>query len=1852
MNKHNIKRILICLVLLACVIGASSAAEDVSVDDVAVDAVAVDAISEDASDTISTNTLSDVSSDLQINYTDTSEELTGENVVEKDSESAAVDSEQNRATSVNAADWATLSSYCSSTTDYSITLTGTSYTASSTISFNNNAIIKGTSTSYITGGGIFTNPFKNTNSDLTITFLNVKFKNMRVSNLCQLAGTNIFENCTFDNITTGSFHNSIIWNTNGLMNITSCNFTNNKVNYGAVTNYDSSSTSGALMNVDKCKFINNSASVEPGAINNCGILNVTDSEFTNNYAANWAGAIHTHSDAQTKIVNCAFDDNLAGTNGGALYTYSKLEVYDSNFTNNNCTTNNGGGAIGAYSFGSTYNITIDSCNFIRNINLCEAYDENSTTSLGRGGAIGTLNAGYLSVSNTNFTGNYARIGQAICAATYTVENGTNGDPSLKIYNNRFINHTGENDTVLIYGNDIFFENNTFINSVQTVIYTVSGNVYNPSILSLENSLNTKSTNKKNILKDSGSITVSSYSELTNAINNDGISTIYIEDGVYDKIHLRAQRNLTLIANSDNVVISNLTTYFALGEGIPNTVCWTFINIKNIGNLNINGNLRFINCTFSSNDIQYQQYFNTEDERAIQESAGYADMGYPEYNMDMTFNATFENCTFKDGNSDTGVLKLYKRGAFKFNNCSFEDLTADSIIAKNGDLVHDDGIYIYDCSFSNVNVKGIVDIPGDIDVEDYCAIENCDYDFAATTDIVSTDEYTHNYINATVLKEPEEATNIIYVSTTGSDENDGSSAANAVATINHALEIAANSTETDFTISVAAGEYTSTTIESPADKNINLIGADRDTTIIHIPDQTYGINVYQDGVNWTIENLTVCDVASTATRSVGVAYTGDGGSFYMNNCVIKNIYSKYGAFTVQTDGGVATLNNTIIENIYATAGSSSLMYFNGKGTINLDNIEVHGFALNESYVSDAAYARTLFYVYGKDDVINLMNSKITDNAVALYSGFIESKSKFNIINTTFANNYINSSANGYNGGQYMFWSGTSSSSASAFNFTQCTIVNNTIAKTGYGIFNLVYGTHNIDHSVIMNNVYANGDDVPIGSVSGATLTADNNYWGTNERPNTRTSQWVILTADVPEYAFVGVDESIPIYLNTYNNTAGETGEVTGMADVTLDVAYSLNEANPASVTISNGQGTINYVAAVDGDETITLSTGDAFSFEVNADVSTLIYVDGSVETTGTGTSESPFKTIAEALNVAADGKIIVIRSGTYNEKDLVIDDDITIKADKGANVIIDANKEGRIFTVTSTATIRDLTLINGLTTSFGGAIYLNDGNLTLNKVNIYNSTATNGGAVVDTGNSKLTVTSSQFIDNNATGGGAIYTAGNANITNSKFISNDPDMGGAIYVAGSANIESNEFTSNQANKGGAIYIESTSPQTIADNTFSSNVADHNEAIYIKNAPVELSGNTLGDNEVIYLESGSVKTNLKFLGGNSVTAEFGQTLDLTATLTDDNGNAIRGGSVTFTANGETVATVDLSGDNELKTSYTTPLTADGDIAISGSYSLDNGGSVVGGSIHLAVPHWFIEGGNGYETLAEAVAAANDGDVIYGLPGTYVVNGISTDKDITIKANETGTVILDADKSKMFTFSTLADVNLVNLTFINGPSVQGGFVSSTSSGAINLINCTFKDTSSTADGAAISASYTKLNVDSCVFENISAKAGVIAFTGNSGTLNISNSVFNNLTGSYDGFIISTKAPTKIENSNFTNLIGPTGSYYYGAIYATGAMNITGSKFVNITGPKGAVIYSTGALNVTKSVFDTITTDYSVIYASSSSTNVNYNIFVNNNKGIDSSYVKADYNFWGTNDKPSSSIISSSRYTYWTIVE
>lgn len=744
--KLNKIVILSLFIVLICFIGAVSATEDVNdtvITDSGIDEVNAVEIEQTVDDT---NQVTEVQSNDESNNVLTS------------------------GTPVAAADWNSLKLKCELPTSQYITLTGNTYTIGNAINFKNSATIVGSDVSYITGGSTSKTPFVNTNSALTLHFINVKFLNVNAKNLLELDGTVYLENCTFNNVQTATGHNSVIYNTNNYMYLTGCNITNCHTGYGAVTNYNSGSTTSVIMYVDDCKFINNSASVEPGAINNCGILYVNNSEFDGNHANWWAGAIHTHTNAQTEIENTIFKRNTAGWNGGALFTYSKLKIKNCTFEDNNCTTNNGGGAIGAYNYGSGYNITICSSRFNYNTNLCYAYTNISTTSVGRGGAISVLNGGYLTVCNCNFTGNYAKIGQAIAAATYTYENGTGGNPHIKICNNRFVDHTATGiDTVVITGNDYIFNNNVFINSYQNTPYTGTGNTYNSVGLMMTSSSKKMlesllGASNPDILTDFEShdviyVNISSDKDSMNddvhgqswddayggqyamyvalmCINENGI--IYVANGDYTHEDFGGEitvnsGNFTIIGQGPKTNITNIisTVYSSGNENATHN----FINLTFTGK-EFGFNSNFINCTFLGPISISKDLLNYET-RHIEESG-----------CAKTYFMNFNNCVFKDVTTEGSLVTLYKYGAVNFNNCTFENIVADSLVYRNDTTYFDeDGISFKNCNFTNSKFNGVVDSAANFDQA--IIIEDCTYDGEVA--VGTTEVNGHFYVNATKLK---------------------------------------------------------------------------------------------------------------------------------------------------------------------------------------------------------------------------------------------------------------------------------------------------------------------------------------------------------------------------------------------------------------------------------------------------------------------------------------------------------------------------------------------------------------------------------------------------------------------------------------------------------------------------------------------------------------------------------------------------------------------------------------------------------------------------------------------------------------------------------------------------------------------------------------------------------------------------------------------------------------------------------------------------------------------------------------------------------------------------------------------
>lgn len=156
--------------------------------------------------------------------------------------------------------------------------------------------------------------------------------------------------------------------------------------------------------------------------------------------------------------------------------------------------------------------------------------------------------------------------------------------------------------------------------------------------------------------------------------------------------------------------------------------------------------------------------------------------------------------------------------------------------------------------------------------------------------------------------------------------------------------------------------------------------------------------------------------------------------------------------------------------------------------------------------------------------------------------------------------------------------------------------------------------------------------------------------------------------------------------------------------------------------------------------------------------------------------SPGDTIS--FDLALDG-IPVILAGS----EVIIDKPLTIVGNGSANTMISANNLSRIFNISSgvSVVIQDLMLMNGSSSSLGGAILCNSAELTLSNTVVTNSTAsgataTEGGGGIANLGGNITIIDSEISNNTASGmsgsGGGILNLsdGTLTVTNSTITGN--------------------------------------------------------------------------------------------------------------------------------------------------------------------------------------------------------------------------------------------------------------------------------------------------------------------------------------------------------------------------------------------------------------------------------------------------------------------------------------------------
>lgn len=296
---------------------------------------------------------------------------------------------------------------------------------------------------------------------------------------------------------------------------------------------------------------------------------------------------------------------------------------------------------------------------------------------------------------------------------------------------------------------------------------------------------------------------------------------------------------------------------------------------------------------------------------------------------------------------------------------------------------------------------------------------------------------------------------------------------------------------------------------------------------------------------------------------------------------------------------------------------------------------------------------------------------------------------------------------------------------------------------------------------------------------------------------------------------------------------------------LAIIISIFIIIPSSFANENINVTQSQEISIDNDYTDILS-----------DSTNIIYVNASYESSeGTGSSDSPAKTISQGLNLSQEGGTIYLTGRFTGDGNL----NLTLDGNPNkitfigvGNTIIDGNYLNSFAIVNKgTYTFKNIIFANNYKTGddyqLGGVFYNIEGDLTFTDCLFENNTVYgvnrgNGGAIDNSGT--LTVKNCIFKNNTA------------NVSNSSGFRKNAADGGAISNLGKIYIYDTVFKENTAlRNGGAIRTQDHATAYIENCEFDGNLAAYHEsggsfggALYAWDCSIDVENTVFKNNKVI--------------------------------------------------------------------------------------------------------------------------------------------------------------------------------------------------------------------------------------------------------------------------------------------------------------------------------------------------------------------------------------------------------------------
>lgn len=598
------------------------------------------------------------------------------------------------------------------------------------------------------------------------------------------------------------------------------------------------------------------------------------------------------------------------------------------------------------------------------------------------------------------------------------------------------------------------------------------------------------------------------------------------------------------------------------------------------------------------------------------------------------------------------------------------------------------------------------------------------------------------------------------------------------------------------------------------------------------------------------------------------------------------------------------------------------------------------------------------------------------------------------------------------------------------------------------------------------------------------------------------------------------------------------------------------------------------------------TPDIGAFEVDGGIGPdirprdgIYYVSDDGDNDATGSSESPWRTLAFAVSDAESGSTLML-SGTFTEQEVIINKNLTITGDGAATTILQAqasnpNDESprspssgnRIIRVTQagyTLTFKDLTLRYGNIDGQGGAIYANGASdINIIGCNIMDCYSTGQGGGISTVGG-LTIENSAIINNvgNSHGGGVYVNAStkNVSISNSLIYNNKSvtQQGAALRVsAATLALNNNTIAYNKCdidNKIEGVSYNFAGGLTMTNNIFFNNTEANND---------KSGGQDIGGTEPTSIVS---KNNIFSYVGNWVYYNNG------AAITTASGNIINKDNVT-----EELLMFGSLTQNADDGLYSLPVATRGIAVNEADEATATSTDMHGRTRNMPdIGAYEVEGGLGpdrrpedgiyyvssdgndenvgsstspWATLAFGVSDAESGSTLM-LSGTFTEQNITINKDLTIIGDGASTTILQAqassphsesprnpsDNNRIIRISQAGHtLTLKDLTLRYGnTNTQGGAIYAAASDII-ISGCNIMDCYATAQGGGISTQGNLTVENSAILNNVGeSHGGGIYINANTKKLDISNSlIYNNISVTQQGGGIRASVANLTLNNN-----------------------------------------------------------------------------------------------------------------------